>query len=66
VVKTKLAAENMLLKQQLEDKKRLVKNLKKESMLQKAELRFRDRKEVACLCLVFFACILVVSAMFVR
>jgi hypothetical protein len=44
VVKRELAAENMLLKQQLEDKKRLVRILKKESMLHKGELRFRDRK----------------------
>jgi hypothetical protein len=64
LVKRELAAENMLLKQQLEDKKHLVRILKKESMLQKAELRFRDRKEVACLCLVFFAYILAASAMF--
>jgi hypothetical protein len=66
VVKRELAAENMLLKQQLEDSKRLVRILKKESMVHKAELRFRDRKEVACHCLVFLACILAVSAMFAR
>jgi hypothetical protein len=56
----------MLLQQQLEDRKHLVIMLKKESMLQKAELKFRDRKELACFFVVFFACILVVCAMFVR
>jgi hypothetical protein len=40
-----LAADNMLLQQQLEDKNHLVRMLKKESMLQKAELIFRDRAE---------------------
>jgi hypothetical protein len=64
VVKRELAAENMLLKQQLEDNKHLVRILKKESMVYQAELRYRDRKEVACLCLVFLACIFAVSAMF--
>jgi hypothetical protein len=36
VVKRELAAENMLLKQQLKENKRLVRILKKESMLHKA------------------------------
>jgi hypothetical protein len=64
LVKRELAAENMLLKQELEDNKHLVRILKHQSMVYQAELRYRDRKEVACLCLVFFACILAVSAMF--
>jgi hypothetical protein len=32
----------------------------------KVDLRFRDRKELACLFVVFFACILAVCEIFVR
>jgi hypothetical protein len=61
-----LAAENMVLRQEVEDKKVLVTSLKKQCILQNAELRSRDRKELCWLVLAIYACIVAMCAMFVR
>jgi hypothetical protein len=61
-----LAAENMVLRQQVEDKKVLVTSLKKQCIILNAQLRCRDRKELCWLLVAICACIVAVCAMFVR
>jgi hypothetical protein len=66
MVLRELVAKNMVLHQELDDKKLLVTRLKKQCNVQNAELRYRDRKEMCCLLVAFYACIVAISTMFVR
>jgi hypothetical protein len=61
-----LAAENMLLQQEVEDKKQEVTRLKKQCILQKAQLRKMDKKVLYWLVVAISACTIALCAMYAR
>jgi hypothetical protein len=61
-----LAAENMLLRQEVQDKKLVVTRLKKRCILQNAELGNRDKRVLCWLVVAICACIIALYAMYAR
>jgi hypothetical protein len=66
LVLRELAAENMLLRQEVEDKKQAVTRLKKQCILQKAQHRNMDKKVLYWLVVAISACTIALCAMYAR